>query len=156
MNISKLAISILICLGVGFLGSVFTTPSIDTWYAALNKPSFSPPNWMFAPVWTILFIMMGVSLYLVWDIRKKNTKKALYLFGVQLSLNLLWSLLFFGLRNPLLASAEIIILWVVILLTIMEFRKFSKTAAYLLIPYIIWVSFAAVLNFTIVFINYLL
>ena len=145
----KLVISIAICLLAGVLGSVFTTPAIPTWYATLIKPSFSPPNWVFFPVWTTLFMMMGISLFLVWQrgLKDQQVKTALSLFGVQLVLNILWSAAFFGMRSPLAGLIDISILWIFILLTIMNFMKLSRTAGILLIPYILWVSFAAVLNF---------
>ncbi len=154
-NIPKLVYSIVICQLAGIIGSFFTFPSISTWYAALEKPSFNPPNWIFSPVWITLFILMGVSLYLVWiqGTKTKYAKIALTLFGIQLSLNILWSIIFFGLKSPFFALIEIIILWVAILATILKFSKISKTAAYLLIPYILWVSFAAILNFSIWVIN---
>ena len=154
-NVPKLVYSIVICQLAGVIGSFFTFPSISTWYAALEKPSFNPPNWIFSPVWITLFILMGVSLYLVWSqgTKTKYVKIALTLFGIQLSLNILWSIIFFGLKSPFFAFIEIAILWVAISLTIFKFSKISKTAAYLLIPYILWVSFAAVLNFSIWVIN---
>jgi len=147
-NVEKLIISVLICLLAGFIGSIFTTPAITTWYAALQRPSFAPPNWVFFPVWTSLFIMMGISLFLVWQ-KKEKKVNALYIFAAQLVLNVLWSVVFFGLRSPLLGLIEIIILWIAILATILSFMKISRTAGYLLIPYILWVSFAAILNFSI-------
>jgi tryptophan-rich sensory protein len=119
----------------------------------LNKPSFSPPNYLFAPVWTALYILMGIALYLVWINGYKKHKKAIIVFGIQLGLNLLWSILFFGMRNPLLAFIEILLLWSFIVYTIILFYKTSKTAAYLLTPYILWVSFASVLNFFIFYLN---
>jgi len=145
----KLIISIAICLLAGVLGSVFTTPAIPTWYATLIKPSFAPPNWVFFPVWTTLFIMMGISLFLVWQKGLDNgkVKIALSIFGVQLILNVLWSAVFFGLKSPLAGLIVISILWIFILFTILVFMKVSRTAALLLIPYILWVSFAAVINF---------
>ncbi|MDD3421595.1 MAG: tryptophan-rich sensory protein [Methanocellales archaeon] len=154
-NISQLVYSIVICQLAGIIGSFFTFPSIQTWYAALEKPSFNPPNWLFSPVWITLFILMGVSLYLVWSSGAKTryVKIALTLFGIQLILNILWSIIFFGLKSPFYAFIEIAILWVAILLTIFKFFKISKTAAYLLIPYLLWVSFAAVLNFSIWVLN---
>ena len=147
----KLIVSITICLFAGFLGSFFTIPAIPTWYATLAKPSFAPPNWLFFPVWTILFVMMGISLYLVWrrGLEGQQVKNALVIFAVQLILNVLWSAAFFGLRSPLSGLIEISILWISIAFTIMIFMKISRTAGLLLIPYIIWVSFAAVLNFMI-------
>jgi benzodiazapine receptor len=150
-DIKKLIISIFICLFVGFIGSFFTLPSIPTWYETLQKPSFAPPNWVFFPTWTALFIMMGISLFLVWQkgCEDKKVKTALYLFAGQLILNALWSVAFFGFRSPLLGLMEIIILWIAILATILSFMKLSRTGAYLLIPYILWVSFAAIINFSI-------
>ncbi len=147
----KLIVSITICLFAGFLGSLFTTPAIPTWYATLTKPSFAPPNWLFFPVWTILFVMIGISLYLVWrrGLEGQPVKNALVIFAVQLILNVLWSAAFFGLRSPLSGLIEISILWISIAFTIMIFMKISRTAGLLLIPYIIWVSFAAILNFMI-------
>ncbi|ODS36627.1 TspO protein [Candidatus Altiarchaeales archaeon WOR_SM1_SCG] len=154
-NILKLAASIIICLSAGFIGSIFTMDSISTWYMEIEKPFFNPPNWVFAPVWTTLYILMGISLYIVWKngIEKEGVKIALTLFGVQIVLNTLWSILFFGMKSPLYAFVEIIILWAAILLTIIKFMKISKTAGYLLVPYILWVSFAAVLNFSIFILN---
>ena len=152
---SRLLLSVAVCLLIGFLGSLVTTPSVSTWFSTVNKPSFSPPNWLFAPVWTILFILMGISAYLVWNkgLKKKAVKEALLIFVFQLVLNFLWSLFFFGLHQPFLASLEIIVLWVAILLTILKFRKISAAAGYLLLPYIAWVTFASFLNFTIARLN---
>lgn len=151
----RLFIAIVICNLAGFIGSFFTVTSEGSWYSAIQKPAFNPPNWVFGPVWTILFILMGVSLYLIWNegLKKKKVKTPLIFFGIQLVLNILWSAFFFGMQRPLFAFIEIIVLWVFILLTITSFFKVSKTAAYLLIPYIIWVSFAAVLNFSIFLLN---
>ena len=145
-GIIKLITSITICLAAGVLGSIFTTPAIPTWYETLIKPSFAPPNWVFAPIWTSLFIMMGISFFIIWQMGSSNGR-ALYIFSIQLILNVLWSAIFFGLRSPLAGLIEICILWILILLTIMEFMKISRTAGLLLIPYILWVSFAAVINF---------
>lgn len=140
----KLIASLLMCYAAAFIGSFFTFQSIPTWYASIQKPWFNPPNWVFGPVWTLLYTLMGVSLYLVW--MKHKDKKALYLFGVQLVLNIVWSLIFFGLHNIGLAFIEIVFLWMAIAVTIGSFMKISKTAGLLLIPYLLWVSFAAVLN----------
>lgn len=142
----KFIISILVCQLAAVIGSLFTAKSVTNWYPDLIKPSFNPPSWLFAPVWTILFILMGISLYLVWN-SKMNNKTAIIIFAIQLILNILWSILFFGLHFPLYAFIEIIVLWIFILLTIIKFYSISPTAAYLLIPYILWVSFAAILNF---------
>lgn len=147
--IKKFVISLLVCLAAGFLGSIFTTPSIPTWYASLTKPSFNPPNWLFAPAWTILFILMGISAFLVWHkgLKKKGVKKALGFFLAQLIFNVLWSFLFFKFHSPFLALLDIIFLWFLILLTILKFFKINNTAGLLLIPYLLWVSFASILNY---------
>lgn len=151
INYFKLSVSVLVCLGAGFLGSVFTTPYTATWYAGLIKPSFNPPSWVFAPVWTTLFILMGVSFYIVWN---KNYKlKTILIFAGQLILNILWSYLFFYLQRPDLAFFELVVLWLAILYTIINFRPISKTASYLLFPYILWVTFAGVLNLSIWLLN---
>ncbi len=142
INWSKLIISILIPQIIGGAGALFTTPKIQSWYATLNKPFFSPPNWVFGPVWTILFLMMGISLYLRWN---KNLKW----FWVQLFLNLLWSVIFFGMERPDLALIEILFLWWAIWKTI---KSFGKTGVWLY-PYLVWVSFATLLNAGIWWIN---
>jgi len=151
IGIIKLIISIAICQLAGFFGSLFTRPNIPTWYASLNKPNFTPPNWVFSPVWITLFVLMGISAFLVWNkgLDYKGVKKALTIFLVQLILNTLWSLAFFGLKSPLFGFLVIVILWVAILFTIINFFKVMKIAGFLLIPYILWVSFAAALNFSI-------
>lgn len=135
MNVLKLIASVGICFLVAFLGSAVTLPSIPAWYVQLHKPFFSPQNWIFGPVWTILYLLMGISLYLVWNkgLKSKNAKKAVKIFLVQLALNLLWSVAFFGLHLPLLAFIVIIALWVSIFLTIKYFWKISQPAADLLI-----------------------
>jgi tryptophan-rich sensory protein len=158
MKINKLGkffISVVICLLAGFLGSIFTTPSIQTWYASLNKPSFNPPNWLFAPVWTLLFILMGISAFLVWQkgLKKEGVKKALGFFLIQLILNILWSFLFFKFHSPFWALLDIAILWLFILLTLIKFFRINKAAGILLIPYFLWVSFASLLNYTIYKLN---
>jgi len=154
-QIIKLVVSIVICQLAGFMGSLLTTPSIPTWYASLNKPSFNPPNWVFAPVWTTLFVLMGISAYLVWNQGLQNApvKRALIMFLVQLALNVFWSFLFFKLQSPTYAFVEITVLWIAIALTIVAFVRISRPAAFLLIPYIVWVSFAAVLNSSIARLN---
>jgi benzodiazapine receptor len=151
IEILKLVMSIVICQLAGVIGSIFTTPAIPTWYASLEKPSFTPPNWVFSPVWIALFVLMGIAAFLVWNkgLSDKEVKIALSIFVAQLILNVLWSAMFFGLRSPLAGFIEIVILWIVILLTILYFLKVSKMAGILLVPYILWVSFAAVLNFSI-------
>jgi translocator protein len=147
----KLAVAIAVCQGAGIIGSIFTVPAIETWYAALVKPSLSPPNWVFAPVWITLYTLMGISLYLVW---RKSTKEnchcfALQLFLFQLSLNVVWSYLFFGLQEPLLALFGIVFLNVVVVLVMWRFWYIQKVAAYLLLPYAVWIAFAMYLNFMI-------
>lgn len=152
---AKLILSIVVSLGVGFIGSFFTSPAIPTWYAGLIKPSFSPPNYLFAPVWTILYILMGISFYLVWQKGLKNEKVrvALTVFAAQFLLNAIWSPIFFGAKNLFWALIVIIFMWIYIVKTILAFRKVSKTASYLLYPYLAWVSFATMLNFSVWFLN---
>ena len=145
----KLVLSIIICQLAGFIGSLFTRPAIPMWYAILNRPSFTPPSSLFTPVWTILFLLMGISLFLIWRRGEpaRQIKIAILFFSIQLVLNILWSFLFFGLKSPFAGLIEIVILWIAISLTIVSFYRISKTAALLLVPYILWVSFAIVLNF---------
>jgi benzodiazapine receptor len=151
----RFVISIIICQLAGIIGSVFTTAAIPSWYASLRKPSFTPPNWLFGPVWIILFMLMGISLFIVWRIGMDtpNVRTGLTLFGIQLALNMLWSVAFFGLRSPLAGLIVIIILWIFILLTIVQFSKLSELASLLLIPYIVWVSYAGILNSSIYILN---
>ena len=148
----KLFISILIPLLVGGISGYFTSSGVEGWFATANKPWFNPPNWIFAPVWTALYVMMGIALYLVWRteaISSSVKQTAVILFAVQLTLNFFWSLIFFKLQQPGWAFAEIIVMWLAILFTILWFGKISSTAAWLLVPYICWVSFASVLNYAI-------
>ncbi|MBW2963522.1 tryptophan-rich sensory protein [Candidatus Woesearchaeota archaeon] len=151
----KLVISIAIPLLAGFIGSFFTSESVSTWYQTLIKPSFNPPNWIFGPVWTLLFILMGIALYLVWikGWKKDEVKIGIYFFSAQMVLNLLWSYFFFYLHQPLYSFIEIIFLWLAIFGTILTFYKVDKRTLYLLLPYLLWVSFAAFLNLTIYLIN---
>jgi len=144
----KLVIAVLVCQLAGIAGAIYTSGSLTTWYAALAKPLFNPPNWIFAPVWITLFLLMGISLWLVWQKeKKKNINTAFVFFSIQLVLNAMWSAFFFGMQNPLYALIDIALLWLAILATILSFWKISKSASYLLVPYILWVTFAAVLNF---------
>ena len=147
-KIAKLLCSVSTCLFIGFLGSYATRDSVTTWYASLSRPSFTPPDWTFGVVWPILYVMMGISAFLIWNkgLDKREVKLALVIFGLQLILNGLWTLVFFGLHLIGLALVEIIIMWAAILLTIFVFWRVSKTAALLLLPYILWVSFAIILN----------
>jgi tryptophan-rich sensory protein len=154
-KILKIVLMVVLCVTVGYLSGLVTRESILTWYVTLNKPSFNPPNWVFAPVWTLLYIMMGVAAGMVWTSNsdEQTTKKALGFFAIQLGLNALWSCLFFGLHNPLLALIEIILLWLMIFETYNMFKKINKTAGLLLLPYLAWVSFAAILNASIWWLN---
>ncbi|MCX8118388.1 MAG: tryptophan-rich sensory protein [Desulfobacterota bacterium] len=150
----KLAASLLLCQLAGLIGSLFTTPAIPTWYEALKKPPFTPPNWVFTPVWIGLFVMMGISLFLVWQRKDHPRARAgLVFFFVQLGFNTLWSIAFFGLRSPLLGLIDILLLWPAILLTIYLFFQVSRWAGFLLLPYHLWVSFAAVLNYALYILN---
>lgn len=154
-KIVRLIAAVLVCELVGIIGSFFTVLAISGWYTTIQKPLFTPPNWVFAPVWTTLFLLMGISLYLVWEkgLEKKEAKMAVSIFGVQLALNIGWSFLFFGLQNPFLALLEIVLLWAAILATTILFYRISKTAGILLIPYLLWTSFAAFLNYSIWVLN---
>lgn len=153
----KIIYCVAICLAVGYLSSNVTQSSIKTWYPTIEKPIFNPPSWVFAPVWTILYIMMGVAAGMVWNKLESNkelVKKGLLFFTVQLLLNALWSYLFFGLNNILLAFLEIILLWLIIYETYNIFKQIDKKAGYLLIPYLGWVGFATILTGTIYFLNW--
>jgi translocator protein len=140
---------------VAVIGSIVTSSSVRTWYTTINKPVFNPPSWLFGPVWTTLFFLMAISAFIVWEnsTDKKESTKSISIYNIQLGLNLLWSILFFGFKSPTAAFIEILFLWVVILYTIIKFNKISKISAILLIPYLLWVSFAAFLNLTIVLLN---
>jgi translocator protein len=150
-NTLKFVIAVSIPLLAGGISGFFTVTGVESWYQYINKPSWNPPNWIFGPVWTTLYIMMGIASFLVWkaDTSYELKKIAFVLFGVQLLLNFCWSFLFFKLEQPGWAFAEIIVMWLFILMTIFAFAQVSKTAAWLLVPYISWVSFAAILNYTI-------
>lgn len=150
LNYKKLAISIALPFIASAAGALFT--STYGWYEYISKPAFSPPNWVFGPVWTTLYLLMGISLYIVWNSKAKK-KNAITWYGVQLFLNAIWTPIFFGLQNPTLAFIDILLLWTAILITIISFSKISKNAAYLMIPYILWVSFAAILNLAIIMLN---
>jgi translocator protein len=150
----ELALSIFIAEAAGAVGSLFTVPAISGWYATLARPALAPPNWVFGPVWTTLFALMGTAAYMVWRLRREHRARiALCVYAAQLVLNVLWSALFFGLRNPGAALVEIAALWVAIALTAVLFYRVSRGAAYLLLPYLMWVSFAAYLNWQIWLLN---
>lgn len=150
-----IVVAIVICEFAGVIGSLFTMPAVPGWYAGLTKPSFNPPSWIFAPVWTTLYAMMGLAAWLVYakGWKRPEIRKALSVFAVQLLLNALWSIVFFGAHQIFAAAVVIILLWAAILWTILLFRKISKAAAYLLVPYIVWVSFASVLNVSLYVLN---
>lgn len=154
-NLPKLIISIVVCELVGILSTPFTLAAIPGWYSTLVKPPFSPPNSIFGPVWTLLYLMMGVAFFLIWQLgwKKKKVRVAGYYFGAQLALNFLWSIAFFGLRSPILGLATIVALLSLIILTMKHFYPLSKVAFYLLVPYLLWVSFATILNGAIVLLN---
>mgnify|MGYP006140467469 FL=1 len=153
---SRILLCVVICLAVGYLSSITTQSSIKTWYPTIEKPIFNPPNWVFAPVWILLFILMGIAAGRVWnqlETSKELVKKGLLFFGVQLALNALWSYLFFGLQNIFLALIEIILLWLVIFETYLIFKQIDKKASYLLLPYLAWVGFATILTASIFWLN---
>lgn len=147
--IARILIAVFICLSVGFLSGLVTSSSIQTWYVTLSKPSFNPPNWLFGPVWTTLYILMGVAAGMVWSkgLESQEIRLALSAFVFQLGLNALWSIIFFGMKNPGLALAENALLWLSIAGCIYLFGRISKPAMWLLVPYLLWVSFAIVLNY---------
>lgn len=147
----KIFVAMAVCLFIGFMGALAIQAGIGDWYPSLTKPSFNPPSWIFGPVWGLLYVLMGIAAGIVWSkgFYHKWVKTALYHFAFQLLLNGAWSLLFFGLKEPLWALIDIIVLFFILILTIKWFKIVSNTAAYLLIPYAVWVLFAAVLNFEI-------
>lgn len=152
---SRLVAAIIICELVGVLGAFFIGPTVTTWYDYLQKSTLTPPDSAFGPIWIILYIFMALAGYLVWNegLKKKEVRQALVFFADQLALNLLWTVIFFGLQRPVAAFVEIIALWIVVLLTIISFAKVSKAAAWLLIPYIAWITFAGYLNYVICILN---
>ena len=155
---TRILIVVVTCLAIGYFSGMATQSSIKTWFPTLMKPSFNPPNWVFAPVWSMLYIMMGIAAGLVWNRMeaskdKELVKKSLIFFAIQLGLNALWSVLFFGLRNPMLALIEIVLLWLMIYETYIKFGKIDKIAGYLFLPYLAWVSFASILNASIWWLN---
>lgn len=152
----RIAAIVLTCLAVGYFSSLVTRDNIPTWYATLKKPFFNPPNWVFAPVWTILYIMMGIAAGRVWnkvDSDQQNVKKGMYFFIIQLALNALWSYLFFGMHNLFLSIIEIILLWLMIYETYSQFKKVDRLASKLLIPYLVWVSYATILTASVWYLN---
>ncbi|MFA6329845.1 MAG: TspO/MBR family protein [Candidatus Micrarchaeia archaeon] len=146
-----LAASIAVALAAGLIGSFFTIPSIPTWYAQLAKPSFTPPSWVFGPAWTLLYVLMGIAFFLAWrkDFKGAGRNTAIGTYFLQLALNVLWSIVFFGWHSPLAGLAVIALLWVSIAATTAVFWRISKAAAWLLLPYLLWVSFASLLNYSV-------
>ncbi len=151
----KIILSIVLCNIVGLLASSVTLPAISGWYSTLNKPPFNPPSWLFGPVWTLLYTLMGISVAAIWQMgsHQKGVKHALSIFGIQLMLNGIWSFLFFGFQNPLIAFIEILFLFVLIVITFVRFKELKPWAAWLLVPYLLWVAFASMLNFSIFILN---
>ncbi|HXZ95136.1 MAG TPA: TspO/MBR family protein [Dehalococcoidia bacterium] len=148
IDIIKLVISIAACEGAGGIGAIFTTPAIPTWYAGLKKPTFTPPNSVFGPIWITLYLLMGIAVFLIWreGLGQAGVTIAFVIFWAQLVLNILWSVIFFGLKSLFGGMAMILLLWIAILINIITFFGVSPLAGWLLIPYIIWVSIAANLN----------
>ncbi|OPX69177.1 MAG: TspO/MBR family protein [Methanoregulaceae archaeon PtaB.Bin056] len=151
----KLLAAIVICNLAGIIGSLITITGEGSWYAAIEKPSFNPPGFVFGPVWTTLYILMGISVYLIWmeGTGRRDVRVALTFFSVQLALNALWTFLFFGLQSPFLGLVEIIILWLFIIATIVAFYRINKNAAFFMVPYLAWVTFAAFLTYSIWILN---
>lgn len=150
----KLIISILLPLSVGAIAGMFTSQAVPIWYASLNKPSFSPPNWVFGPVWTTLYILLGISFFLIWkEEASKERDLAIKVFSIQMLLNFAWSFLFFYFNLIGAALIEIILLWISIASMIYLFYKIKPVAAYMNIPYLLWVSFATILNAGYYFLN---
>lgn len=151
----KLIIAIVVCELAGIIGSLFTFSEIPSWYAWLVKPVLNPPSWIFGPVWTILYILMGIAAFIIWNngLARPDTRKALQIFSLQLILNATWSVVFFGLHNPGLALVNIALMWLAIVWTMVTFYKISKPAMWLLVPYILWVTFASYLNYSIMTLN---
>ncbi len=154
-NTTKLVLSIIIAELAGIIGSLFTVPSLESWYSTLVRPELSPPNWVFGPVWTTLFALMGIAAFLVWKkgLNRKEVRVALGVFVGQLVLNTMWSIIFFNLQSPLWAFIDLILLWIAIVATMILFYRISKPAMWLLLPYILWVSFAGYLNYMIWILN---
>lgn len=154
-EIPRLIVSILIPLVIGSVGSIVTISQIPTWYSALSKPSWAPPNWLFGPVWTTLYILMGIALFLVWreGLNRSDVRFAILIFAVQLVLNLLWSIVFFTYHSLFGSFIVIMILWIAILANIIAFSIISRTAGLLLVPYIVWVSIASYLNYSVYLLN---
>lgn len=153
MDPKALLFFVLLSLSAGLVGSLATSQGLQEWYPALQKPWFTPPSWVFAPAWTLLYVLMGAAAYLVWKTGGKGSKEALEMFYVQLALNALWSFLFFGLQSPLLALVELVALWAAVAATVVRFDNVSRPAALLMLPYLAWTTFAGLLNLSIWLLN---
>lgn len=165
MNYKRLVISLAIPQLAGLAGAFFTGSAITTWYAGLQKPSFSPPNWVFGPIWILLYLLMGVSIYLIWQrysgnkylsikaLGREGAKGAFWIFWIHLVFNAAWTPVFFGLKNPGLALADIIVIWLLVIVLIGKFWKLDKRASLLMVPYFVWVSFAGALNYFLWYLN---
>lgn len=152
-NYLKLIISLALPQLMGGLGAFFTFSSVNSWFVTLNKPSWNPPSWLFGPVWTLLYVLMGIACYLIWKSDHPQKKALLKLYAVQLILNALWSPAFFGMQSPFLGLMVIIPLWIAIVLCIVQFKKVSLLASGLMVPYLLWVTFATALNTAIFVLN---
>lgn len=155
-KIMKILVMVATTVTLGYIAGTVTQSSVNTWYPTLNKPSFTPPNAVFPIAWTTLYILMGVAAGLVWariDFEKELVKKGLTFFAIQFALNMLWSYLFFGLKNPMIALIEIVLLWLMIYETWFVFRKIDKIAGMLMVPYLLWVTYATALNGAIWWLN---
>lgn len=153
-QLGKLIASLALPLALGSIAGFFTSSSVNSWYLTLNQPSFNPPSWVFGPVWTALYLLMGYSFFLIWTLKpSRQRRKAIVLYLVQLTFNFVWSIIFFHYKSIGIALADIIVLWILILLTINAFYKLKTTAAFINIPYLLWVTFAAVLNLAYWFLN---
>jgi benzodiazapine receptor len=155
LDIFKLVISLLVCQAAGFIGAIFTRPAISTWYAELSKPRFTPPDWVFEPVWIALYLLIGIAAFLVWrrGFHHQVVRRGLAFFGAQLILNALWPFFFFGLKSPLAGLIEISILGIAVILTVHRFLRVSRTPGLLLVPYFLWIAFATGLNLSIWWLN---
>ncbi len=152
--LAKCILCVILCVGLGSLSGIASGTGLTEWYQTLNKPFFQPPSWVFGPAWTILYTLMGISIARIWHLSASPERiSAIRLFVIQLILNLIWTPIFFALQQPLIALFIIIIMWIMIFMTIRSFKKLDNIAAYLLVPYIMWVSFATLLNASIVYLN---
>jgi len=150
----KLLVSLILPVGLGSLAGIFTAKAIPEWFDTLAKPSFNPPSYLFGPVWTVLYILMGISLFLIWNTPKtERRQKALTVFGLQLFFNFWWSILFFSFHTIFLSVIDILLMWLLIIYMIILFKRIKPIAAYLQIPYLLWVTFATVLNISIWYLN---